>query len=598
MRNRALIVIVLIAAAVAVALWRARVAETEAHRVQRTLRAALKSRRYPSHVPAGEDSTPLLVRSFYRQRRYAPAWSDGIQPLPRARALVGVLDSAATEGLEAGDYLTPRMRELLGRLRPLPLAAGRDPRPLAELDLGLSAAFLRYASDLFDGRVDPRRLPTEWLTRPRRTSLLAQLRAAVSSDRVAETLHALAPHHPEYARLRESLARYRQIAARGGWPPVAPGPLLGRGARGPRVRSLRALLAATGDLSARGASADAFDASVEHGVRAFQSRHGLSPTGRVGADELAAMNVPVEARMQQIELNMERWRWLPDTLGRRAIVVNIPDYTLRAVEDDHPVLDMRVVVGEAVNHTPVFSDTISRIVFGPSWNIPERIVGDEMLPQAQNDPEYFARNHIRIFDGPGKAAREIDPRTRDWSAGPASVAAYSFRQDPGPDNALGHVKFMCPNQFNVYLHDTPAGHLFNLRERDFSHGCIRVEHPVELADYLLGGRGGWTRDRIVDAMHAALDSSVALPQPAPVHILYWTAWVDDRGALELRKDIYDLDAIVDHALRRHAFAVSQTAHAVTRAVSGSAPVARNDGRRPGARQPAPWRDRRSPRRPR
>jgi murein L,D-transpeptidase YcbB/YkuD len=266
--------------------------------------------------------------------------------------------------------------------------------------------------------------------------------------------------------------------------------------------------------------------------------------------ELAELNVPVETRIRQIEINMERWRWLPEKLGDPAIVVNIPDFTLDVLENGRPRLEMRVVVGKAVDRTPVFSDEVSYVVFGPSWHSPQSIVMEEILPARQSDPDYLTRKGIRVFDGSGPEAREVDPHGLGGWFGPDETR-LAFRQDPGPENPLGRVKFMCPNQFDVYLHDTPADHLFQQRLRAFSHGCIRVEKPHDLANYLLQRKDGWNPERIAAAMDSARDESVTLPQPVPVHILYWTAWVDEAGRPQFRADPYGLDATVAAALRRH-----------------------------------------------
>jgi L,D-transpeptidase YcbB len=503
--------------------------------VRDQLSTMLKASKPPAALAAGDDSIAILTRRFYKKRGYAPAWTR-IKPLPRAKELVEVLENAHTEGLDPDDYGTTLIRQ---RAKDVDhFGRGPDPAVIADLELRLTAAFLRYGSDLFDGRVDPRRLPTEWRTRPRRTSMLAKLQNAVDRDRV-----------------RETLARYRAIAEKGGWPVVPLGPALARGQSGPRVAALRARLAVTGDLPSGAANGRVYDATLENAVKAFQSRLGLDVTGRVGPADLSALNYPAEGRIRQIEINMERWRWLPDKLGDPVILVNIPDFMLHVSEHDRPVMDMRVVVGKAVDHTPVFSDEISYVVFGPSWNIPQRIVNEEILPAVDKDPDYLAQRNIRVFDGPGPDAHEVRSGWFSWLWG-SDPKNYSYRQDPGPDNPLGRVKFMCPNQFDVYLHDTPADHLFQQRLRTFSHGCIRVERPEELANYLLRGKREWTPERIAAAMDSAREEVVGLPKPVAVHILYWTAWVDDSGRLQLRPDYYGLDAIVAGALRRHDRAVA------------------------------------------
>jgi murein L,D-transpeptidase YcbB/YkuD len=238
-------------------------------------------------------------------------------------------------------------------------------------------------------------------------------------------------------------------------------------------------------------------------------------------------------------------------------VVNIPEYELRLLDGGRPELAMRVVVGKDVSATPVFSDEISQVVFGPTWSIPNDIVTHEIVPALRETHDYLAAHHIRVLDGPGPEAHEVDPARLDLSDS-AAVAAYSFRQDPGVDNALGKVKFVCPNRFNVYLHDTPAGGLFDQRSRSFSHGCVRVEQPADLAVALLRDTGSWPRERVQAAMDTARTMAVSLSKPVPVHILYWTAWVDDQGTLQFRPDVYDLDPLTDAALQRQDRSVTRS----------------------------------------
>jgi murein L,D-transpeptidase YcbB/YkuD len=246
---------------------------------------------------------------------------------------------------------------------------------------------------------------------------------------------------------------------------------------------------------------------------------------------------------------MERWRWLPQDFGRRYILINVADFSLEVVEGEHPVMSMRVVVGRQYRRTPVFSDNMTYLVLNPSWYVPANIAGQDILPKIQENPEYLSRQRIRVFRGSGSEAPEVDPATVEWSQLRAQTLPYTFRQDPGPDNALGRVKFMFPNRFNVYLHDTPAPDLFTKTTRAFSSGCIRVEKPIELAAYVLGGNPAWTREALVAAIRSGETQTVRLPQPIPVHLVYWTAWVDGSGVLQFREDVYGRDRVLDEALR-------------------------------------------------
>ena len=297
------------------------------------------------------------------------------------------------------------------------------------------------------------------------------------------------------------------------------------------VNALAARLAATGDRPA--AAPAVFDEGLAEALRRFEARHGLPADGRLDPETLAALNVPVAERIREIELNLERWRWLPEELGRRHVIVNIPTYHLTAFEDGRPALEMRVVTGKPESPTPIFSDQMTTVVFSPYWNVPPDIAREEVLPAVLNDPSYLAANNLEILRG----TSVISPESADWDDPEVRV-----RQRPGPRNSLGHVKFMFPNQFDVYLHDTPADSLFARLARGYSHGCVRVEKPFELAQWVLRGDAKWTPETIRAAMDSGDERHVALAENVPVYIQYQTAWVDGQGAVQFREDIYGHDA--------------------------------------------------------
>jgi murein L,D-transpeptidase YcbB/YkuD len=505
------------------------------------------------------DDVQPLARRFYRERGFRPAWISSWGPTGAAHALVDAIEAAPRDGLDPRHYGLDSIQAVMRQVDTGLFGPGADPRRLAALDLRLTRTFLGYAAHLASGQVDPKKLPTEWHVAPRQVDLVATLNQALERRRVGKALADLAPSDRRYASLRDLLARYRAIAAAGGWPSLPDGRPPRRGQRGDRVALLRARLIASGDLAAAPRAKPVFDAATEEAVRRFQRRHGLEPDGTVGPDELAAMNVPVERRIHQIELNMEQWRWRAQPLGERYVMVNIPDYSLRVVEDERTVMTMRVVVGERFTQTPLFSDEIIYLVLNPWWNVPPAIIVNEMLPAIQDDDDYLEKNTLHVFDGPGREAVELDPRSIHWddlsaedfdSTVPDHPRGIFLRQEPGPANPLGRIKFMCPNPFDIYLHDTPAGHLFGARERDFSHGCIRAEKPLDLAEYLLYGKAGENHDALVAALASSRDSTLKLPRSIPVHLLYWTAWVDDQGEVQFRDDVYGLDRALDQALGR------------------------------------------------
>jgi murein L,D-transpeptidase YcbB/YkuD len=487
-----------------------------------------------------------LVRQIYEDREYRPLWV-GVRRLPeRTKDLIAALCDAEREGLRPADYRLGEFRSTVDRLRPG--LSKQRPEAYAVLDLELTRRFLEYGADLLAGRLDPKVVASEWYIRARRSSIDSTLRAALQTQESHDVLTPLRPRQPEYADLVKALASYREIHRQGGWPEVPGRKRLRRGDGGPRVAVLRRRLWITGDLEGSAKSKPVYDRAVAKAVARFQERHGLPSDGIVGAATLAALNVPVEVRIRQIQLNLERYRWLPTEFGRRYIHVNIPDYELSAYDRGMPVLKMRVVVGEEYeNATPVFADSMTFVVFRPRWNVPQRILAREILPRIRKRRSYLVRHDLEVVD----AKREslvLNPRKINWSR--VNTTKIRVRQKGGsPTNPLGLVKFMFPNQFAVYLHDTPTRELFKRRRRTLSHGCVWVEKPVELADYVLAGQDDWDEKKIREAMETAHSTdeetsvdgrTVMLERPVPVYILYLTAFVRD-GDLNFRRDPYGKD---------------------------------------------------------
>ncbi len=486
---------------------------------------------------------------FYRDRDFHLAWQDEQGPLPHADGLIRALQAAHQEGLDPADYYLPRIESLLGQVRHHWRAGTVTPAMAGELDALLSQAFLRYAAHLSGRRLDPSSVDPEWFAKRPPVDLLSVLVAAVTSEAVERTLQDLRPHHPGYGRLREALAHYRGIATKGGWPLIPPGPKLELHQHSNRVGLLRARLAAEGYLP--NSPSSLFDEPVRQAVRTFQQTHGQEPTGVVGDATLDALNVPVAARIKQITINMERWRWLPHNLGRRHIMVNVAGYDMEVVENDHAVMAMKVVVGKPYLRTPVFSAELSYLVLSPYWNVPPTIAGKEILPAIRKDPNYLAKHDMEaVLRKPG--AQGGNPAAIDWSQPGAEALAYRFRQRPGPKNPLGTVKFMLPNPFDVYLHDTSQRNLFSRTERVFSHGCIRIEKPMDLLEYVLGHNPRYDRKAVEEIIAAKRERIIGVPDPIPVHILYWTTWVSEDGKVHFRKDVYGRDKLLETALENPA----------------------------------------------
>jgi murein L,D-transpeptidase YcbB/YkuD len=498
---------------------------------------------------------------FYALRAHRPAWVSAAGPLSAAEDLLNAIRDAGQDGLTPEDYHLATLRRLMGTATAA-AAAGRPPDAdlLADMELLLTDAFLTLGSHLAAGRVNPETLHPDWVAASRQGIALGDLLArAVESGRIEDALQALRPPHPEYRVLRLALQRYRDLDAQGGWPPLPQTATWSRGQTGETARLLQRRLEISGDARPAAAGAPEAQPALEEALRRFQARHGLPAGGRLDPPALAALNVPVHERLRQIELNLERWRWLPRELGARHIRVNVPDYTLQVLDADQLALKMRVVVGRDYRRTPAFSSLMDHVVLNPDWNIPIRIAVEDILPKARRDPGYIARERIRVFANWSRDAAELDPAGIDWSKITPQNFRFKLKKDPGAHNDLGRFKFMLPNKFSVYLHDTTSRRLFERNVRSYSSGCIRVEKPFDLAEYVLRDAPAWTGDAIRAAVASGERRTAVLPKRIPVHLLYLTAWVDGEGELQFRIDPYRMDPALDRALRDLSLRISEGA---------------------------------------
>jgi len=427
--------------------------------------------------------------------------------------------------------------------------ANAPARQVAEADMLLSVAMLRYIADIRNGRRRPYEIDPELQITPAFTDPLETLREGLKAPDFAAWLRGLAPSTHGYTQLRDALARMRLLAGTGAWPKLPDGPKLEKGQRSAAIVTLRRQLALLGDLQEHIYGNDYFDDALDAAVRAFQARHGLDVDGVAGRDTRRALKLyPVE-RVKQIILNMERLRWLDDDFGPRYVLVNIAGFELIAVQDNKIVVRSPVVVGREYRRTPIFSDQIINLVLSPSWTPPPRLAKLDVLPKVKANPAYLRQQGFRVFDGWRADARELNPDTINWRAVTAGNLRFRFRQDPGPLSALGGVRFSLTNSFGIYLHDTPHKELFGKQSRAFSSGCIRVAKAAELALFALDNDINWPAARLADAMISAKTEVVKLSRPLPVHIIYRTAWADGTGVLQFRNDIYGRDALLRNALK-------------------------------------------------
>jgi len=461
-----------------------------------------------------EGELPALDR-YYATRQYQPVWTTTAGFTPAGQSALGELQAAAGEGLTVDDYLVAPITAL---------AAGGDSSKMADLEVLVALAATRFAHDLGWGITLASEVDKDNAYILREFSPEQVLETIAQAPDAGAALRAYEPRTFVYAELKRGLAELRAVRDAGGWKTVADGPSLKVGDSDPRVQELRRQLIQRGDLRAAAAGGDAFDSDLADAVKRFQARHGLQPDGVYGKTMIAELNVPVAIRIQQIRLAMERLRWLPPTPAGRRIAVNLADFGAYVFDGDGITFETRAIIGKQFHETPMFTAMMTYVVINPYWNVPASITTGEILPKIKADPGYLAKNHMEM----------------DGSA---------VRQLPGPWNSLGRFKFMFPNPHNVYLHDTPSRGLFAQTDRAFSHGCVRVDNPADLAAVLLAPQG-WTTDRIQAAVSTGQQTIVNLTTPLPVTITYATAFRTPDGLLHFRRDVYGRDRKLLAALNR------------------------------------------------
>lgn len=482
-----------------------------------------------------------VLPALYEQREYTPVWSrpDSIDQLFEA---LEIIDG---DGLDKADY----HYEVLTGLRARVATAGSgDPALSADYDILLTDSLVRLGYHLLVGKVDPVELDNNWNMDNTIGDLdtALTLAQAIDNGTVNQLVDRLRPQHAVYSELRAALAHYRDIQQRGGWQPVPEGPTLKPGMSDARVADLRQRLSATGELPAGDPASTLFDTSVEAGVKRFQQNHGLKADGIVGKSTLQAMNVPVQDRIKQIQVNLERARWVLHNLPDEYVLADIAGFGVRYVRNGKRIWESRAQVGKPYRKTPVFRSEITYLDINPTWTVPPTILKKDILPKLRKDPDYLNKKDMRVLTFAGKP---VDESTIDWSKYPGERFPYMIRQNPGPKNALGRIKFMFPNKHAIYLHDTPSKSLFGKTARAFSSGCIRIENPYDFGVLLLNN-DQWDKDRILETVETGKTTSVSLDRPVTVILLYWTVNTTAEGDIIFKKDIYARDAKVLAALQR------------------------------------------------
>ena len=489
---------------------------------------------------------------FYRNRDFKPAWFENGSLNRQGEKLIEKMKSAWEDALPEPAIYLAKVEDAMIRMHKRSAGKISTAEIISDADVNLTLAWFDYAAKLSSGILNPADLNVIWEVLPENPDYVKILEDDLRNGGFGQSFDHLRPEHEQYELLLQAFKDLLEIRSSGGWPLPGFFPLIKENDSDANVIRLKEFLLATGDLQENDSSwvnAPIFDNRLTQAVKKFQYRHGLKQDGIVGNATLQHMNVPLDYRLDQIRLNIDRIRWLPDDFGDNHIIINIPDFAFEYHQDGEKVKEMDVVVGENENYTPVLEDTLYSIIFNPAWNVPNSIATNEIFPKILEDSTYMERNQYSVLRDSYVSGDTINHLTFDWSEVPRDSFPFFVVQHPGPLNSLGRVQFMLENQYSIFLHDTPANHLFNIEQRDFSHGCVRLERPADLAITLL--KEQLPTDSITRYLSEQDKKIVYLEEKIPVHLIYQTTWVDETELLHFREDIYGFDKLSMPALQRN-----------------------------------------------
>jgi len=478
------------------------------------------------------------LQRFYAARNYQPVW---VTPEPESSPLeiaLSFIAGAESEGLDSRDYQLQQLQQLQQQ-------AGLSLPATIELEVRSTRALLIFARDLSRGRFSANATDRDWHIPQPEFDAVTFLLEAINTNRLQQSLNDLPPKKPSYQLLKQTLARYHKLASNhAGWINIPDTPSIRPGTTNAIIRLIRQRIAqayaadGNAEYNIAPTESEHYDDELVTAIQAFQAQHGLNTDGVIGKNTIRALNIPLAWKIRQLRISMERLRWLPRNLGERYVLVNTAGFRLTVAEKNKHVFDMRIIVGRDYRSTPTFNGNISHMILNPYWNVPASIALKDLLPKQQSDATYFTSAGFKVYPGNNHSAEAIDPETINWH-GIRKGFPYFLRQDPGKNNALGRIKFMFPNSFDIYLHDTPSKSLFQRDIRTFSSGCIRLEKPLELAAFALDKQD--LPDKFLADMESGQTTTMHLPKPLPIYLVYITAWIDEQEKVHFSPDIYNRD---------------------------------------------------------